>query len=143
MTRARARHLYPRYSTRGRRDTDFYCARPIGIRGGYPTTSILRALPRRSRRRYSGHLVLLLSANHRYALHGVRPGTRLRRVARRLHAGRRYRVGSNDWYVVANGASHGVLKVRHGVIVEVGIATKVLTASPAADRRFFRGLRDG
>ena len=54
MSRARARRLYPRYSTRGRRDTDFYCARPIGIRGGYPTTGVLRPLSRRLRRRYSG-----------------------------------------------------------------------------------------
>ena len=85
--------------------------------------------------------MLILSANHRYALHGVRPGTRLTKVAKRLHISRRYGVGSNSWYLTPNGSSHGVLKVRHGVILEVGIATKALTASRAADRRFFHTLR--
>jgi len=36
-------------------------------------------------------------------------------------------VGGNAWYLTANGASRGVLKVRHGVILEVGIASKALT----------------
>jgi hypothetical protein len=141
MTRARARKLYPRWSTRNYRYTDFYCARPIGLRGGYPTPAMLRPLSKRARRREQGKLVLILSANHRYALRGVRPGTRLNKVAKRLHIGRRYGVGSNSWYLTPNGSSHGVLKVRHGVILEVGIATKALTANRAADRRFFHTLR--
>lgn len=141
MNRGRARKLYPRWSTRGRRYTDFYCARPIGLRGGYPTPAMLRPLSKRARRRQQGRLVLILSANHRYALHGVRPGTRLKQVAKRLHVSRRYRVGSNDWYLTGNGTSRGVLKVRRGVILEVGIAAKALTANRAADRHFFRTLR--
>jgi hypothetical protein len=71
----------------------------------------------------------------------VRPGARLKKVARRLHVGRRIRIGLNDWYVTPNGTSHGVLKVRHGVIQEVGIAGKRLTGNVRAARQFLRNLR--
>ena len=73
-------------------------------------------------------------------LHGVRPGTRLNKVARRLHVSRRIRIGLNDWYVTPNGSSHGILKVRHGVIQEVGLASKGLTRNLRADRRFLRNF---
>jgi hypothetical protein len=141
MTRTRARHLYPRWSTRGRRYTDFYCVTPIGIRAGYPTPGMLRHLSRKARRHQQGRIVLILTANHHYALHGVRPGTRLKKVARRLHVSRRIRIGLNDWYVTPNGSSHGVLKVRHGVIQEVGIASKEMTRNLRAARQFLRSLR--
>jgi hypothetical protein len=35
-----------------------------------------------------------------------------------------------------DGASRGVLKVRHGVIEEIGVANRRLTDSSRADRRF-------
>ena len=72
--------------------------------------------------------MLALTANRRYALHGVRPGTKLSKVKRKLHVGRHYTVGRNTWYLVPNGSSHGILKVRHGIIQEVGIADKQLTS---------------
>ena len=50
-------------------------------------------------------------------------------VALGRHRLRGIRIGKNTWYVVANGASRGVLKVSHGVIGEVGIAAKPLTAN--------------
>ncbi|MDQ6748431.1 MAG: hypothetical protein M3010_10060 [Candidatus Dormibacteraeota bacterium] len=140
-TRSRARHIYPRWSTRGRRYTDFYCVTPMGIRAGYPTPGMLRHLPRKARRRQQGRIVLLLSANRRYALHGVRPGTRLNKVARRLHVSRRIAIGRNDWYLAPNGFSHGVLKVRHGVILEVGVANRRQTRNLSAARQFLRNLR--
>jgi hypothetical protein len=73
----------------------------------------------------------------------VRPGTRLSKVAGRLHVSRRIRIGLNDWYVTSNGSSHGVLKVRHGVIQEVGLASIGLTRNLAAARQFLRNLRAG
>jgi hypothetical protein len=140
-TRTRARHLYPRWSTRGRRYTDFYCVTPIGIRAGYPTPGMLRHLSRTARRHQQGRIVLILTANPHYALHGVRPGTPLKKVARRLHVSRRIRIGLNDWYVTPNGSSHGVLKARHGVIQEVGSASKGMTRNLRAARQFLRTLR--
>lgn len=43
--------------------------------------------------------------------------------------GEHFRVGNNVWYVIAGRASSGILKVRHGVVLEVGIADLTLTRS--------------
>jgi hypothetical protein len=115
-----------------------YCPSLVhtGIRVGYPSPKLLRGLSRSERRRVQGRVVLTLTANPSYALHGVRPGARLRRVARRLRVGRGFRIGLNVWYLAPNGASRGVLKVRRGVIEEIGIADEQLTGTRRATRRF-------
>src|SRR5664279_4306390 len=139
LTRARTRRLFARSSTRGRRDMDFFCPVRRGIRVGYASSrTLLRSLSAAQRRRVSGRAVLVLTANRHYALHGVRPGTRLAEVRRRLHPGRPFHVGLNIWYLVGNGPTHGVLKVHSGVIEEIGIADLRLTRSRAAARRLFR-----
>ncbi len=138
MRRATARRLYPRWSTRGRRYMDFYCVTHIGIRAGYPSKSLLRSLSRRLRRAVSGRAVLILTANRHYALRGVRAGTRLAKVRKRLKVGRPYRIGRNSWYLTPNGASHGLIKVQHGVIEEVGIVDRQLTST--SYKRTFRFL---
>jgi hypothetical protein len=141
MTRSRARHVLPRYSTRRKLDMDYYCQLSNdGIRAFYPSEKLLRTLPRKQRAAYRGRIMVALTAGHRYALHGVRAGTKLAKVRRRLHVGRAYHVGKNLWYITPNGPSHGVLKVRRGVIQEIGIASKRFTGSVAARRRFLRLL---
>ncbi len=47
-----------------------------------------------------------------------------------------FHIGLNWWYLTRNGSSRGVLKVRHGVIEEIGIANKQLTANRRAADRF-------
>ena len=136
MTRSHARSLLSHYSLRHRRYMDFYCLKPIGIRASYPSPAMLRTLSKKQRRRVEGRIVIALTADRHYALRGVRPGTKLARVARRLKVGHRFPVGLNVWYLTPNGSSHGVLKVRHGIIEEVGIADKGLTGSLRARRRF-------
>jgi hypothetical protein len=119
---------------------DFFCLSPIGIRVAYPTPALLGTLSPAERRRVQGRIVLALTADPRYSLHGVRPGTRLASVARRLGTGRRFTVGLNDWYLTPNGPSHGVLKVRNGIIEEIGIADERLTSDARATRRFLQTL---
>ena len=58
------------------------------------------------------------------------------KVARRLRVGKGFHVGLNWWYLAPNGSSRGVLKVRHGLIEEVGIADRQLTEGRRAARRF-------
>lgn len=143
MKRSPARKLFVHWSTRSRHDDmDFYFVCPKGIRAGYPSAKLLRSLSVRQRRAVRGRVVLLLTANRHYALHGVHQGARLRRVARRLHVGRPFEIGLNTWYLVGNGTSRGVLKVRHGVILEIGIANKQLTAAGRpAILRFLEAFR--
>lgn len=141
MKRDRARKLFVHWSGRGRRDMDFYFICPNGIRAGYPSPALLRSLSKRERRAVNGRAVLLLTANRHYALHGVKPGRRLAQVAHRLHVGRAYKIGLNTWYLTPNGPSRGLLKVRHGIIQEVGIVNRQLTVGVPATLRFLRAFR--
>jgi hypothetical protein len=140
MTRARVRKAFTQSSRRGRQSMDFFCLSPIGIRVAYPSRTVLRSLSRRAQRRVRGRAVLALTANPHYALRGARPGARLAPVAKRLHVSRGIRIGRNTWYVLPAGPSRGVLKVKHGVIEEIGIADKALTATRAATRRLLANL---
>ena len=105
----------------------------------YPSAAVLRHLSARTRRKVRGRVVLALTANPDYALLGVRPGDALGPVAGRLHAGSGFQIGRNRWYVLPAGRSRGVLKVRHGVIEEIGIANRSLTRGRGA-RRLLAGL---
>jgi hypothetical protein len=114
--------------TRSRGATDFFCLTPIGIRVGYATPSVLGRLRRSVRRAVRRRVVLILTANRHFALDGIRPGTPLPAVIRRLHLGAPIRIGRNRWYLVRRSVGTGVLKVRGHTIEEVGIADRRLTA---------------
>jgi hypothetical protein len=130
ISRARSHKILKRFSARGRRWQDFYCLSPRGLRAGYTPTSILNRLPARYRKRYLDATILLSTADHRYALHGVHPDTRFTpEIARRLGIGRPYAIGANTWYLDNNGPSHGIIKVHHGLVEEVGIIDKRLTGT--------------
>jgi hypothetical protein len=136
MKRSSARRTYKRWSARRRpRSMDFYCLSPTGISAGYPSKYLLRHFGQKTQRALRGRIVLLLTANHRYALHGVHVGARFKRVARRLHAGRPHHWGTSTWYFPPNGASTGVIKVRRGRIVEIGIINKQLSATRSEKHR--------
>jgi dienelactone hydrolase len=136
MTRGHIRRAFPRFSSRGRRYMDFLCLAYGGIRVGYASPRLRARLSRHEGHQIAGRVVLALTANAYYALRGVHPGERLASVARILHPGRGYHVGRNWWYVVAYGRSHGLLKVRHGRIEEIGIVDRRLTARRRATMRF-------
>ncbi len=140
MSRGSARHVLRFASTRGRRFMDFFCLSPNGIRAGYPSAKLLRSLSRHARRGLRGHVVLLLSANPRYGFGGIHPGTRVAHVTRRLRAAHHYRIGLNTWYVVPRRGANGILKVRHGRVQEVGIASRPLTTGRGAQHRFLKSF---
>ena len=126
--RVKVRSAFRRFTRRGRRDMDFFClAGGSGIRVGYPSGRLLRALSRGERRRVRGRAVLALTSNRYYALGAVRPGESLVKARRSLKLGRAFHIGVNAWYLTPDDGSRGVLKVRHGRIQEVGIADKRLT----------------
>jgi hypothetical protein len=144
MTRARARHLMPRYKVT-HNGFDNYCLRAgWGIRAGYPSQKLLRSVAWRQRKRSVGKIAIALTANRYYALDGVRPGAKLSAVARKLHVQRpAFHVGMNFWYIVPGKKSRGVLKVRHGRIQEVGVVARALTNGRTAQRRLFRSMNTG
>ncbi len=123
-TRARVRRAFAHSAVRRQGAMDRFCLRGGAIRVGY--------------RR--GRAVIALTANRHYALKGIRPGTRWARVSRRLRAGHGTRVGKNTWYAVLAGRSRGVLKVSHGRVGEIGLATRAVSSGPRARRRLFSHL---
>jgi hypothetical protein len=140
MTRAQARRAYKHSSNRGRRYEDFFCLTPNGVRVGYASPKLIRAISRRLRHRYRGRVVWASTANDYYAVHGVVPGSSLRAARRRLHLSRAYHVGRNFWYFAPNGSSRALFKVRRGKVQEIGIAVKRLTAGRRAQRAFVRSF---
>jgi hypothetical protein len=47
-----------------------------------------------------------------------------------------FHIGLNTWYLTPNGSSTGVLKTRHGIVQEIGIADKQLTTNRQLQRAF-------
>ena len=137
MTQATARHRLTRFVVTHNNFDNFCLYGGWGVRVGYPTARVLSLLPSSERSRLTGRVVLALTANPYYALDGVRPGMALSAVAQKLHVGPAFHIGSNYWYLAPGAVSRGVLKVRGGIIQEVGIANTQLTAGDAASQRRF------
>jgi uncharacterized protein len=140
MNLKQARAAFVSSSARGHRYMDFFCLTPNGIRVGLASPGLIRSLPRQSRHGLAGRVVLVLTANRHFALRGVRPGMRLAAVAHRLRAGKPFYVGRNDWYLIPGRQTRGVLKVQHGLIEELGIASGRATHTRTEGRHFFRSF---
>ncbi len=119
---------------------EFYCLTPVGIRVGFPSPRVLSLVSTKQRARIRGTVVIALTANRHFALQGVRPGTRLATVARKLKVGKPFHVGKNLWYQTPGRRNRGVLKVVGGEIQEVGIAPARLLSTRAQGQRFFRSF---
>jgi alpha-tubulin suppressor-like RCC1 family protein len=130
MTRRQARGAFAHSSDRGQPYEDFFCLTPNGVRVGYASPKLIVALPPRDRG-IAGRVVWMSTANRYYALDGIRPNTPLAAAARVLRLGPALHIGLNYWYLAPAGPVTAVLKVRHGVIQEIGIADKRFTATRA------------
>jgi ABC-2 type transport system ATP-binding protein len=128
MTRSQARRHFAHVSMRGQRYMDFFCPARRGIRVGYASPALVHGLSARQAKRVRGRVVLILTANHHYALKGVRVGARVAAVRKRLRLGPEYAIGLNDWYLAPAGATREIVKVRHGRIQELGIANPQVTS---------------
>ncbi|MDQ6779409.1 MAG: lipase family protein [Actinomycetota bacterium] len=140
ITRAQARKAYRSSSHRYAKYEDFFCLTPIGVRVGYASPKLLKSIPRARRAALAGRVVWVSTANTYYSLRGVSPGATVAAARKRLKLGKPFRLGANYWYLVANGSSTGVLKVRRGVAEELGIAEQQITRSRRADVAFLRSF---
>ncbi len=61
-------------------------------------------------------------------------------MAHKLRVGRPFKVGLNTWYFASRRGGNGILKVRHGVIQEIGLANRLLTTGRARQRHFLRSF---
>ncbi len=129
MTRQQARYLYRRHSNRGRQYEDFFCLTPIGVRVGYASPKLLAAIPKGKRGGYTGRVVWASTSDPYYELDLIRPGEALAAASAQLHFTKPFHIGLNYWYLARTSGYTAVLKVRNGVVEELGIATNALTVS--------------
>jgi hypothetical protein len=132
VTRGQARRAYSHSSDRGKRYEDFFCLTPIGVRVGYASPKLLNTLSPAQRKQLRGRVVWASTSNRHYSLRGIRPGGSLAAARKTLRTGLPFHVGLNYWYFAPNGSSMALLKVRHGVVEEIGIVNKSLARSHRA-----------
>jgi hypothetical protein len=126
----------PRFNVTMNQFDNFCLTGRWGIRSGYPSAKLLRSMSQSMQTQLRNRIVLALSSNRFYSLRGVRPGARLAAAAIKLHTGGAIHVGLNDWYMARNGPSTAVLKVRGGIVEEIGIADVELTGTRDAQITF-------
>jgi hypothetical protein len=49
-------------------------------------------------------------------------------------------VGLSDWYMAANGLTTAIIKVRHGIVDEIGTATAAVTETREAQLTFIHSF---
>jgi len=129
MTRSQARRAYVHHSDRGKQYEDFFCLTPIGVRVGYSSPKLLRHLSRREQAKLNGTVVWSSTSNPYYSLDGIRPGESIATASRALGTEPPFHIGLNYWYLAHKATYTAVLKVRGGVVEELGIADNQLTTS--------------
>jgi hypothetical protein len=135
-TRKQARHAYTRSSNRGRRYLDFFCLTPIGVRVGYASPALLATVSASERAALQGRAIWISTSSPQYAVKGIRPGATVAAAAKKLKLGRVFHIGINDWYLAPAGSATAILKARHGIVEEIGIADKAVTHGRSAQRTF-------
>ena len=140
MTRARAHYLYRRHSDRGKQYEDFFCLTPIGVRVGYGSPKLLKILSKSERKQLLDRVVWSSTSNPFYSIDGVRPGESIAVASADLHTEPPFHIGLNYWYLARKTTSTAVLKVRDGVVEEIGIGDNVLTDGRKAQRIFMNSF---
>jgi hypothetical protein len=140
MTRGQARGAYTQSSTRGRKYEDFFCLTPIGVRVGYGSPALIHGLARHEREQLADRVVWASTSSAHYSLAGVRVGATIAAAGKTLTLTGPIPIGLNDWYFAPNGSSTAILKVRHGIIEEIGICDKPLTSSHETQLNFLKSF---
>jgi hypothetical protein len=118
---------------------DRFCMGRRHLRIGYASRGLLSRLGRSRRDRAARRAVLILVSHTHYRIRGVRAGSSVRSLRRRLHGLRTFRIGANRWYIARGGGSRLVFKTRRRRVLEVGIADLRLTQGRLA-RPFLRSF---
>jgi GH25 family lysozyme M1 (1,4-beta-N-acetylmuramidase) len=135
MTRAQALHAFAHSSNRGKKYEDFFCLTPRGVRVGIASPKLIKTLPK-AERKLAGRVIWASTSSYYYTVQGVRVGATVAAASQHVKLTSPFDIGKNDWYLAPNGASTAVLKVRGGIIEEIGIAEKALTQGRRAQRTF-------
>jgi hypothetical protein len=140
MTRAQAVHAFKRSSSRGSKYKVFFCLTPNGVRVGLGSPALLKTLPKRERGKYSDRVVWVSTSSAYYAVKGIRAGATVAAAGKKLKLESPFHIGLNFWYLAPDGGSVAILKVRGGVVEELGIGDKVLLQGRKAQRSFLNSF---
>jgi hypothetical protein len=140
MTRKQARSKYKHSSNRGKKFEDFFCLTPIGVRVGYASPKLLDTLPKAKRAKFKDRVIWASTSSAFYTLKGVRAGATIKVASKKLKTGKPFHIGKNIWYLAKNGSSTAVLKVRQGIVEEIGIGDKALTTGHKAQVKFLNSF---
>jgi hypothetical protein len=135
-TRKQAEKVYRHSSNRGTHYEQFFCLTPIGIRVGYASPKAVAKLSAAKRKALQGRVIWISTSSAYYAINTIRPGATVTAAAKKLKLGKVFRIGINDWYLAPAGSVTAILKVRHDIVQEIGIADKELTQGRSAQRTF-------
>jgi hypothetical protein len=136
LTRTQARKKYAKSTNRHKHYEDFFCLTPTGVRVGYGSP----ALPKNVRKRFADRVIWASTSSAYYAINGIRAGATVAAAGMRLKLTAPFHIGLNTWYLAPNGSSTAVLKVRGGLVEEVGIANKALTKGHKAQVTFLKSF---
>jgi lysozyme len=139
MTRAQALHAFAHSSNRGKRYEDFFCLTPRGVRVGIASPKLIKTLPK-AERNLAGRVIWASTSSYYYTVQGVRVGATVAAAGQHLKLTSPFHIGKNYWYLAPNGASTAVLKVRHGIVEEVGIGDRSLTQGHRAQVTFLKSF---
>jgi hypothetical protein len=141
MTRTKARHVYRKSHDKKGRFNDLFCLTPHGVQVDYASTALLKTLPKKQGAKLRRRVVSVTTANHHYAIRGIRPGTSTLKTARRkLKLSGPIHVNHQTWYLARFGSSTAVLKVRGGRVREIGIADTALTRAKSTRQALLANL---
>ena len=84
--------------------------------------------------------VIALSSNRAQRLSGIKVGSTVKTVRRRLRGERSYRAGSFRWYVSTASRARVVIQTRRGKVVQMGLADKKRTSTRKKTAAFLRGF---
>jgi hypothetical protein len=134
-TRKSQRRVFHGKALKARRGIDSYCATGGGrFRIGYPTSRLSRSARALARKR----AIVILSSSKRFSVRGVRPGSSVKGLRRRLRGERRLAIGRNAWYLARGHKATLVYKTHGRRVLEVGIGDRRLTGTSGSARRFLR-----
>lgn len=133
MTQTQARRTLPRLEVPGRQQDDFCLYGGWGIQVRYAQTRWIVGPSGRRRARIERQIVLAMTDNRYYSVRGLRPGASVGSARRWLRSP--LRLGNAQWYVIPGRTANMVLEVQHGVVQEIGIVNRTLTARREAQRQ--------
>jgi len=119
-------------------DLERFCLSPAGVTVGFPDpalAALLKGTPGRNQ------LVWELTGNPHYSYRGIAPGIALSTAQQILTGGTTVPQGATTYYLVPTRVSTIVLAARGGVVEQLGIADRRVTASSALIAALVASLR--